>query len=126
MLSLAKKTNDFDGGRVVVAPLIKLWYLDLPDNLTTYRYSLFLLALCDFVTCDDGKKCIVDELFSSTKCVCKNIFECPFEYQPVCGSDHVTYASKCIMGMTACEKKQEINLLAEGSCPKGMPSALNV
>ncbi|XP_065068741.1 uncharacterized protein LOC135694031 [Rhopilema esculentum] len=75
-------------------------------------------SLCLFVQCEEGQKCIIDEKTAKTKCVCKNIFECPFEYKPVCGSDHTTYASKCIMGMAACSKKQQIITLANGTCPK--------
>ena len=61
----------------------------------------------------------MDEERANTRCICKNIYECPFEYKPVCGSDHVTYASKCIMGMAACGKKHGVELLSEGPCPKG-------
>eukprot|EP00794_Sanderia_malayensis_P016161 gene16161-17784_t len=77
-------------------------------------------SLCNFFTCKDGKKCIIDQASASTRCVCKDIYECPFQYKPVCGSDHVTYANKCILGMTACQKKKTISRLSNNACPKGI------
>ena len=78
------------------------------------------LALCNFKKCDEGQKCVLDEAKNEARCACKSILECPFKYKPICGSDHVTYASSCIMGMASCKKRTQITRLSEGICPKGM------
>lgn len=78
-----------------------------------------LSAQCFFKKCDEGQKCVLDEDSGNATCVCKNIFECPFEYKAICGSDHVTYASSCIMGVASCTKQMEITKLSDGICPKG-------
>ena len=37
----------------------------------------------------------------------------------MCGSDHKTYKSKCALRAAACDKKEAIVVLKEGSCEKG-------
>ena len=84
------------------------------------------LALCNFMKCSEGQKCKLERNSGNVTCVCKDIYECPFEYKPICGSDHTTYASKCIMGMNSCVKKTEVSMLSAGACPKGKSPSSNI
>jgi len=77
-------------------------------------------SVCNFKKCAEGQKCVLDDVSKEAKCVCKKILECPFKYSPICASDHVTYASSCILGMASCNTGVKITKLSDGVCPKGL------
>ncbi|KAG7388307.1 hypothetical protein PHYPSEUDO_012833 [Phytophthora pseudosyringae] len=41
---------------------------------------------------------------------------CPAVYQPVCGSDGVTYSNKCFLNVAACNSNGEITQASDGEC----------
>ena len=41
---------------------------------------------------------------------------CPRNFQPVCGSDGITYSNLCLLKHAACEQKKTIDVAKEGNC----------
>ena len=41
---------------------------------------------------------------------------CTFDYNPVCGSNSVTYPNKCALEIATCKSDGEISLAYEGKC----------
>eukprot|EP00794_Sanderia_malayensis_P015963 gene15963-17569_t len=76
-------------------------------------------SYCDNFKCEDDKVCEFDARKRQTRCVCKKIDDCPADYEPICGSDGVTYNNECIMKATACIEDRMIKQIADGSCIPG-------
>ncbi|XP_070462285.1 agrin isoform X15 [Equus przewalskii] len=67
---------------------------------------------CLGVQCSFGATCAVKN--GEAECVCPQA--CPGIYDPVCGSDGITYGSTCELEATACTLGQEIRVARRGPC----------
>uniref|UniRef100_I3LGD9 Agrin n=1 Tax=Sus scrofa TaxID=9823 RepID=I3LGD9_PIG len=69
---------------------------------------------CLGVQCPFGATCAVKN--GEAECVCQQT--CSGLYDPVCGSDGVTYGSACELEATACALGQEIRVARRGPCDR--------
>ncbi|XP_070111678.1 agrin isoform X7 [Equus caballus] len=69
---------------------------------------------CLGVQCSFGATCAVKN--GEAECVCPQA--CPGIYDPVCGSDGITYGSTCELEATACTLGQEIRVARRGPCDR--------
>lgn len=69
---------------------------------------------CVGVQCPFGALCAVKN--GKAECVCQQT--CSGIYDPVCGSDGVTYGSTCELEATACALGQEIRVARRGPCDR--------
>ncbi|XP_058994152.1 agrin isoform X10 [Mustela lutreola] len=70
------------------------------------------LSPCLGVHCPFGASCVVKN--GEAECVCQQA--CPGIYDPVCGTDGVTYGSTCELEATACTLGREIHVARRGPC----------
>ena len=70
------------------------------------------LSPCLEVQCPFGAACAVKN--GEAECVCQQA--CSGIYDPVCGSDGVTYGSTCELEATACTLGREIRVARRGPC----------
>lgn len=68
---------------------------------------------CSIHKCQFGATCV--ELNGSAHCECPI---CPAEFEPVCGSDGITYGNECKLRLEACKHRREIRVLYGGPCSK--------
>ncbi|XP_077998686.1 agrin-like isoform X2 [Glandiceps talaboti] len=68
---------------------------------------------CDQFTCDFDGICALNEA-GDPFCECDIM--CITEYDPVCGSDGITYSNVCQLKMAACQQQKEILRVAETPC----------
>ncbi|XP_047726297.1 agrin isoform X3 [Prionailurus viverrinus] len=72
------------------------------------------LSPCLGVQCPFGAACAVKN--GEAECVCQQA--CSGIYDPVCGSDGVTYGSTCELEATACTLGREIRVARRGPCDR--------
>ena len=66
----------------------------------------------EIIVCKKGQFCL-NVHFSGVKCPNK----CPFNYDPVCGSNGKTYSNKCVLGVEDCNDDSEhITVAYKGEC----------
>uniref|UniRef100_A0A8C7AXL8 Agrin n=1 Tax=Neovison vison TaxID=452646 RepID=A0A8C7AXL8_NEOVI len=70
------------------------------------------LSPCLGVHCPFGASCAVKN--GEAECVCQQA--CPGIYDPMCGTDGVTYGSTCELEATACALGREIRVARRGPC----------
>jgi len=65
---------------------------------------------CNEVECSGrGEHCV------GGRCVCRHRV-CPTNYDPVCGTDSVTYPNECTLNMIACTERRDIDMTHRGVC----------
>uniref|UniRef100_A0A8C7AK28 Agrin n=1 Tax=Neovison vison TaxID=452646 RepID=A0A8C7AK28_NEOVI len=72
------------------------------------------LSPCLGVHCPFGASCAVKN--GEAECVCQQA--CPGIYDPMCGTDGVTYGSTCELEATACALGREIRVARRGPCDR--------
>lgn len=68
---------------------------------------------CSEHQCQYGAICI--ERFGGAHCECP---VCPAEFEPVCGSDGISYGNDCKLRLEACKHRRDITVLYDGPCSK--------
>lgn len=68
---------------------------------------------CSDHECHFGATCV--ERSGKAHCECP---VCPAEFEPVCGSDGISYGNECKLRLEACKHRREIRVLYDGPCSK--------
>ncbi|KAF2353522.1 Kazal domain [Trinorchestia longiramus] len=80
----------------------------------SYQSPCFLADPCRGVQCGEVGVCTVSP-WGEGVCSCPT--DCPkVQGEEVCGSDHQTYNSLCLLQVAACTSKQDIKVAFRGSC----------
>ncbi|XP_063914885.1 agrin-like isoform X2 [Zophobas morio] len=66
---------------------------------------------CSEHVCQNGATCV--ERFGIAHCECP---VCPAEFEPVCGSDGISYGNECKLRLEACKHPRDITVLYDGPC----------
>merc|ERR1712218_96710 len=95
------------------------------EVLTVSLLSSYLLSAqafivsnlgCSDVVCRPGRECRSEGGAGEPRCVCT--LHCPEHWNPVCGSDGVSYDNHCLLHRTACMKGSPTTPLHPGFCRK--------
>ncbi|KRX91440.1 Follistatin-related protein 5 [Trichinella pseudospiralis] len=78
--------------------------------------------LCRTVFCNRGEECILENDVAKCKC----ITSCYHNDRPVCGSNGVTYPSRCHLHREACLEEIRIKILHKGECKQFNASKLKM
>ncbi|KAK3918799.1 Agrin [Frankliniella fusca] len=66
---------------------------------------------CSAHTCSHGGECVPRH--GAPRCVCPR---CPLTFQPVCGTDGVSYGNECRLRLENCQRRLEVRVAHEGLC----------
>ncbi|KAG5885807.1 hypothetical protein JTB14_001416 [Gonioctena quinquepunctata] len=66
---------------------------------------------CSDHECQYGATCV--ERSGTAHCECPI---CPAEFEPVCGSDGISYGNECKLRLEACKHRRDITVLYDGPC----------
>ncbi|XP_053214035.1 agrin-like isoform X2 [Panonychus citri] len=69
---------------------------------------------CEKTVCSFGAICDVDRITKTTRCRCPA--SCTEEYNPVCGSDGISYVNPCKLARESCERRRLIEISYKGLC----------
>ena len=69
---------------------------------------------CAVIKCGFFARCEV--INGSAGCVCSKA--CPEIFDPVCGSDGVTYGNTCELEKASCNQQKQITVVNKGKCGK--------
>ncbi|XP_067139289.1 agrin-like isoform X1 [Centruroides vittatus] len=81
------------------------------DVLVAYRGECGIKGPCSNVRCEFGAMCVIKG--EEPVCECAT---CSGEFQPVCGSDGISYNNECKLKREACEQKTQISINYHGLC----------
>ena len=79
--------------------------------------SFYSTDICKNTRCPEGQKCVVS-IIEGPSCQCPTEEDCPRDFEPVCGSDNMTYINLCRMRVEACKKGDTIVMAKKGVCGK--------
>ena len=68
---------------------------------------------CERKHCPYGADCVD---LGSGQATCRCPPSCPSRYEPLCGTDNVTYSNPCLMRKKVCEEKRRIFVKHRGTC----------
>lgn len=71
------------------------------------------MSPCSSHQCDFGAQCV--ERGGRAECACP---ACPAEFDPVCGSDGISYGNECKLLLEACQHRRKVTTLYKGLCSK--------
>ena len=91
----------------------------LDGNLSAVLSHDLASDLCDNKECTvQGQICVIND-DSQAECKCRE--SCPRSFNAtVCGSDGITYTSRCVLDMTSCKlsaTSNRITMVSNGRCP---------
>lgn len=72
---------------------------------------------CGDHACHHGAVCV--ERAGTAHCECP---VCPAEFNPVCGSDGISYGNECKLRLESCKHRRDISILYDGPCSKYLPT----
>lgn len=93
----------------------------MPESLSDADVALLLLAdgACAQVKCPKFKVCM-ENFQGMPLCTCPTSYTCRNKKQKeVCGTDGVTYPSRCHMRLARCQTGTRIKVSKKGSCQAG-------
>lgn len=101
------------------------FYVSVNSELTVQFISWFVgddrsfysSDICENTRCPDGEKCVVN-IIEGPSCRCPTEEDCSRDFEPVCGSDNITYINLCRMRVEACKKGETIVMAKKGVCGK--------
>lgn len=70
---------------------------------------------CEKVKCPKFKVCMIN-MQGLPLCSCPSVYMCRRRRREVCGSDSVTYKSRCHMRVAACNSDKKIRVATKGPC----------
>lgn len=77
------------------------------------------MGICGEINPCTNRKCrfgsVCTQKLNKTNCECPI---CSTEFNPVCGSDGITYENECKLWLESCKHQRNITLLYKGSCSK--------
>ncbi|XP_008140211.1 serine protease inhibitor Kazal-type 4 [Eptesicus fuscus] len=83
------------------------------------RLWVVALALAALLVVDRGVPVSGEKLVFSRMPICEHMAEspdCPRTFNPVCGTDGVTYESECHLCIARMKTKQDIQIVKDGKC----------
>ncbi|XP_015782759.1 agrin isoform X2 [Tetranychus urticae] len=69
---------------------------------------------CEKTVCSFGAICDVDKSSKTSRCRCPT--SCTEDYNPVCGTDGISYVNPCKLARESCEKRRSIEVAYKGLC----------
>lgn len=91
----------------------KCKHWDLLTSRLHFMSFVSLTGACSDHECQYGAICV--ETFGTAHCECPI---CPAEFEPVCGSDGISYGNECKLRLEACKHRRDITVLYNGACSK--------
>lgn len=77
---------------------------------------LYFTDPCEGVQCPIAQICQLDE---SRNPICRCNAICPYELNPVCGSNGKTYTNECFLRVEGCKARKSLRIMYSGECGSG-------
>lgn len=117
-----KTQNVITGVIISVTHVVMIWHKSTCRMRKVYTHKTHTLWASALLSCLHLAKACANCSFGAIcdiqteQCVC--VSECVESYQPVCGSDGITYNSECELNVRGCEKKMDLRVVSQGECSK--------